>query len=116
VVVCGYPGDYCGHARLDPARGCAKENHATVQFVHDGSASFRPGLTGILLHTADTHRGQSGSPVWIKFTDGSQYLVGVHVDAHRVYDASTGRQLPVAANRAVHLTSDVIQLVRGWMP
>ena len=126
VEVCGYPGDYCGRQRLEgdpcarervgPARGCATADHATVPFVHHGSARFRAGLTGILLHTADTKCGQSGSPVWIAFSDGSRWLVGVHVDANRVHDASTGRQLPVTDNRAVHLTGDVIQLVRGWMP
>jgi hypothetical protein len=115
-VVCGYPGDWCGRGRLDPDRGCSEEDQATVPLVHNGSASFPAGLPGVLLHTADTHRGQSGSPVWIKFSDGSRYLVGVHVDAHRVIDAATGRQRPVTANRAVHLTPEVLQVVRQWSP
>ncbi len=116
VVVCGYPGDWCGRGRLDPARGCSEEDQATVPLVHNGSASFPAGLPGVLLHTADTHQGQSGSPVWIRFSNGSRYLVGVHVDAHRVVDAGTGRQRPVTANRAVHLTADVLQVVRQWSP
>jgi len=116
VIVCGYPGDWCGTSRLDPAEGCSERDQATVQLIHNGIASFQPGLTGILLHTADTHRGQSGSPVWIKFTNGTRYLCGVHVDANRVYDATTGQQLPITANRAVHLSTEVIQLVQSWMP
>jgi V8-like Glu-specific endopeptidase len=116
VVVCGYPGDWCGHSPLNPAQGCSKQDQATAPLAHNGVASFQPGLTGVLLHTADTHQGQSGSPVWIKFTNGRRSLVGVHVDAHRVFDAATGKQLPVAANRAVHLSTQVIQVVRTWMP
>jgi V8-like Glu-specific endopeptidase len=116
VVVCGYPGDWCGRARLDPDRGCSEDDQATVPLVHNGSASFPAGLPGTMLHTADTHKGQSGSPVWIKFSNGSRYLVGVHVDAHRVIDAATGRQRPVTANRAVHLTPEVLQVVRQWSP
>ena len=91
----------------------------TAQLAGHGLASFRPGLDGVLLHTADTHKGQSGSPVWMEFNDGSRYLVGVHVNAHRVFvatdDASPVRELPITANMAVHLSDDVLRLVRSWM-
>lgn len=116
VVVCGYPGDWCGTARLDPKTGCSKRDQATVQFSDFGPASFQPGLDGLLLHAADTHPGQSGSPVWIKFTDGSRYLVGVHVGPDRVYDTDTRRFRPVTANRAVHLTDSVLQVLHEWLP
>jgi V8-like Glu-specific endopeptidase len=116
VVVGGYPGDFCGTERYDATRGCDRRDRATRAFVHHGVASFPAGLPGLLLHTADTAPGQSGSPVWIRFRDGSRWLAGVHVDAHRVIDAATGRERPVTANRAVHLSRDLLALVRTWMP
>jgi V8-like Glu-specific endopeptidase len=116
VTVCGYPGDWCGRTHLDPRIGCSKDAQATAMVVHHGIATFPAGMPGILLHTADTAKGQSGSPVWMRFNDGSRYLVGIHVDAHRVTDAATGRELPITANKAVHLSPDVMALVRSWMP
>jgi V8-like Glu-specific endopeptidase len=116
VYVCGYPGDWCGRTRLDARIGCRAEDQATAQLVHHGLAAFPAGLPGLLLHTADTYEGQSGSPVWMQFNDGSRYLVGIHVGAHVVVDGTTGHRLPVTANKAVHLSADVLALVRSWMP
>jgi V8-like Glu-specific endopeptidase len=82
---------------------------------HHGVVSFTAGLPGLLLHTADTREGHSGSPVWMRFTHGTRYLVGIHVDAHRVHDARTGRRLPATANTAVHLSTEVVAVVRSWM-
>jgi V8-like Glu-specific endopeptidase len=116
VHVCGYPGDWCGRTRLDPQIGCRAADQATAQLMHHGLAAFPATLPGLLLHTADTYKGQSGSPVWMQFNDGSRYLVGIHVGAHLVHDKTTGRPVPVAANKAVHLSADVLALVRSWMP
>ena len=116
VYVCGYPGDWCGRTPLDPRVGCRAEDQATAQLIHHGLATFPAPLPGLLLHTADTYEGQSGSPVWMQFNDGSRYLVGIHVGAHVVVDGTTGRRLPVTANKAVHLSADVLALVRSWMP
>ncbi|HEY6745861.1 MAG TPA: trypsin-like peptidase domain-containing protein [Mycobacteriales bacterium] len=115
VHVCGYPGDWCGRTHLDPRVGCKARDLGTAQLVHHGLATFPAPMPGLLLHTADTYGGQSGAPVWMEFTDGSRYLVGVHVDKHVITDATTGRPLPVTANKAVHLSADVLALVRSWI-
>jgi V8-like Glu-specific endopeptidase len=115
VHVCGYPGDWCGRTHLDPKVGCSATDQGTAQLVHHGLATFPAPMPGLLLHTADTFGGQSGAPVWMEFTDGSRYLVGIHVDAHVVTDATTGRPLPITANKAVHLSADVLALVRSWI-
>jgi len=82
---------------------------------HFGPASFTAPLPGIVLYTADTAPGQSGSPVWIQYTNGHRLLVGVHVATNRVLDADTGRSR-VTANRAVHLDRDTLALVKTWLP
>jgi V8-like Glu-specific endopeptidase len=115
VVVCGYPGDKCGALPYDPATGCPARDQATTLWSNFGPAHFAPGLDGILLHAADTHKGQSGSPVWIKSRDSSRRLVGVHVAPNRVWDASTGRFQVVRHNRSVHLSADVAALIQGWI-
>jgi len=116
VYVCGYPGDWCGRTHLDPRIGCSADDQATAQLVHHGLATFPAPMPGVLLHTADTFEGQSGAPVWMQFNDGSRFLVGIHTGANIVIDGATGRRLPVTANKAVHLSADVLKLVRSWMP
>jgi len=116
VYVCGYPGDWCGRTHLDPRIGCSADDQATAQLVHYGLATFPVPMPGVLLHTADTFEGQSGAPVWMQFNDGSRFLVGIHTGPNTVIDGATGRQLPVTANKAVHLSADVLQRVRSWMP
>jgi V8-like Glu-specific endopeptidase len=112
LVVAGYPGDRCGRATLDKRAGCDTRDQATVQFQGTGMARVSVMEPGMLLHTADTHEGQSGSPVWMRFNDGSRYLVGIHVGAGPK-DVRTG---VYAHNRAVQLTPEVVALVRSWMP
>jgi V8-like Glu-specific endopeptidase len=116
VYVCGYPGDWCGRTHLDPRIGCSADDQATAQLVHHGLATFPAPMPGVLLHTADTFEGQSGAPVWMQFNDGSRFLVGIHTGANIVLDGATGRRLPVTANKAVHLSADVLKLIRSWMP
>jgi V8-like Glu-specific endopeptidase len=111
VTVCGYPGDRCGTERYDPNdHTCDKADQATTQWVHNGLASTPHGWTRLLRHTADTGRGQSGSPVWIRFRDNRRYLVGIHVAA----DAPVKSE--VTHNVAVHLSDHVLATVRSWMP
>ena len=114
VTVCGFPGDKCDGDSCDPARGWTREQQANTMWSHFGSASFTVALPGIILYTADTSPGQSGSPVWIRFTSGRRSLVGLHVNANRVVNADTGH-VTVTANRGVFLDRDVLSLVRGWM-
>jgi len=116
VYVCGYPGDWCGRTHLDPRIGCSASDQATAQLVHHGLATFPAPMPGVLLHTADTFGGQSGAPVWMQFNDGSRFLVGIHTGPNTVIDGVTGRELPVTANKAVHLSADVLARVRSWMP
>lgn len=112
VMVAGYPGDRCGREPREERTGCSERDHSTVQFRSTGVARFDPRQPGLLLHTADTHEGQSGSPVWMGFNDGSRYLVGIHVGAG-TKDVTTGL---FSNNRAVHLSPEVVALVRSWMP
>ena len=52
--------------------------------------------------------------MWIRFTDGTRSLVGVHVDRHLEYDAGV-RRMVLRGNKAVHLDADVMALVRSWL-
>jgi V8-like Glu-specific endopeptidase len=115
VVVCGYPGDKCGAQPYDKAKGCSARDRASTLWSNFGPAHFPPGLDGILLHAADTHKGQSGSPVWIRFVDGTRRLVGVHVAPHEIQDPDTGKLQVVRHNRSVHLSADVAELIQGWI-
>jgi V8-like Glu-specific endopeptidase len=114
VTVCGFPGDKCDGDPCDPARGWTREQQANTMWSHFGSATFSAGLPGIILYAADTSKGQSGSPVWIRFTSGRRSLVGVHVDAHRVVNADTG-QVTITANRGVFLDKELMALVHSWL-
>ena len=112
VTVAGYPGDWCGRERYDERAGCDARDRSTVQFSGAGVARFDAHQPGMLLHTADTHGGQSGSPVWMRFRDGTRYLVGIHVGPG-TRDVTTGLW---STNRAVHLSPEVVALIRTWMP
>jgi hypothetical protein len=121
VVVCGYPGDRCGTQPFDlddPRARCSKDDQATTQWIGHGPASAPRQSPRLLHHTADTAKGQSGSPVWIKFTDGRRFLIGVHVAPYvvTVVDAAgTARTQPVQANVAVHLSDEALRLIRDWL-
>ena len=43
-------------------------------------------------------------------------LLSDKTGANIVLDGATGRRLPVTANKAVHLSADVLKLIRSWMP
>lgn len=114
VVVCGYPGDKCNGNVCDPAVGWKAEEQANTMWSHYGPARLHAGAPGGLVYSADTAKGQSGSPVWIRFNDGTRSLVGVHVDRHLEFDAGV-RQMVLRGNKAVHLDTDVMALVRSWL-
>lgn len=116
VNTSGYPGDRCGSDPLDlddPRAACDTRDQATTQWRHSGAVSWDTS-TRLFCHTADTARGQSGSPVWIFFRDGRRFLVGVHVDAGCfVRDA---QRRPISRlNRAVHINAEVLAMLRTWM-
>jgi hypothetical protein len=112
VTVAGFPGDWCGSVRFDSPACDALRDQATVPFVSAGTVTVNQRQPGLLLHTADTHKGQSGSPIWMSFNNGTRYLVGIHT--------GPGTQGPRSGdylnNRAVHLSPDVVALVNSWMP
>src|SRR5918993_2612985 len=110
VVVCGYPGDKCNANRCDPAVGWRLGDQSNSMWSHFGPARFHAGAPGAVVYSADTAKGQSGSPVWIRFSNGARSLVGVHVDRHLEYDA-TARRMVLRGNKAVHLDTDGMALV-----
>lgn len=123
VVVCGYPGDRCGTEplQLPPAcepdweqPDCPERDHATTQWIHNGTLSWRYDRDPLFLHTADTARGQSGSPVWLKTVKDRRYLVGIHVVPECRSDAE-GKRLPFRGNLAVHVDDRVLAMIRSWM-
>ena len=114
VVVCGYPGDMCNGSRCDPAVGWRAGDQSNSMWSHYGPARFHAGAPGGIVYSADTAKGQSGSPVWIRFSDGTRSLVGVHVDRHLEYDPGV-RRMVLRGNKAVHLDADVMALVRSWL-
>jgi V8-like Glu-specific endopeptidase len=113
ITICGYPGDKCDGEACDPARGWSKASQANTMWSHFSPASL-PEEPGQIMYTADTYKGQSGSPVWIKFTNGRRALVGVHVNWQRVTHAATGHL--ISGNIGVHLDKDVVALIQSWMP
>jgi V8-like Glu-specific endopeptidase len=112
VTVAGYPGDWCGRIRVGAGPCDRRRDQATVLFSGAGIVSVDVRQPGLLLHTADTEQGQSGSPVWMRFRDGTRFLVGVHVGPG-TRDADTGLAVN---NRAVHLDQPLVALIRSWMP
>lgn len=114
VVVCGYPGDKCNGRRCDPSVGWRLGDQSNTMWSHFGPARFHAGAPGGLVYSADTAPGQSGSPVWIRFRDGSRSLVGVHVARHLEYDAGA-RRMTLRGNKGVHLDAEAMTLVRSWL-
>jgi V8-like Glu-specific endopeptidase len=115
ITVSGYPVDRCGRAVLAPGGACDPRDWASVQFWSTGALATSA-HAGVLLHTADTYRGQSGAPVWMLTPNGSRYLVGIHLGARIRRLPLNCVRLPITDNHAVHLTADVIAWVRSLMP
>lgn len=113
VTVAGYPGDWCGDVRYRKGSCDEQKDLATVLYSGAGVVlPVDPRRPGVLLHTADTHKAQSGSPVWVRFRDGTRYLVGIHTGAGTI-DAVTERAID---NHAIHLSPVVVAWVRSLMP
>ncbi len=110
--VAGYPGDWCGDVRVGTGPCDKRRDQATVPWVSHGMVTVDPRRPGQLLHTADTDLGQSGSPMWMRFRDGTWYLVGIHTGSG-LKDGVTGQ---FRNNNAVHLSPEMVALVTSWMP
>ena len=87
-----------------------------MQFWQPGTVLGVGTMPGVLLHDVDTFKGQSGSPVWMLTRSGQRLLVGIHIGARVQRDAKTQARLRVTANKAVHLSPDVVAWVRSLIP
>jgi V8-like Glu-specific endopeptidase len=116
ITVSGYPVDRCGRSTLARGGACDRRDWASVQFWSTGALATPAPHPGVLLHTADTHRGQSGAPVWMLTPDGRRFLVGIHLGARIRRLPMTCARLPIIDNQAVHLTAEVLAWVRSLMP
>jgi hypothetical protein len=109
VAVCGYPGDRCGSSLFDKKGHrdtCAERDLASTMWIGEGHAMKVN--EQMLLHTADTARGQSGSPMWITVGD-EPCLVGIHSRAGT--EGQDGRYLN---NLAEHLNPTVLRTLSAW--
>ncbi|MBP6821903.1 MAG: peptidoglycan-binding protein [Acidobacteria bacterium] len=119
--ISGYPGDKCGTQQLKRG-GCVPINgptgcnpvssHATTQWQALGQITqAAPAATPrLLLYTADTFGGQSGSPIWVR-NQSKLNLVAIHTGPR--LDASGRPQCD--SNRGVRLTTELWEQVRNWM-
>lgn len=109
VNVAGYPGD----------------RPAGTQWRGEGSVSGKmaPGRSGeilpgdrLLLHVVDTDRGQSGGPVWTRYSKPLQrYLVGIHVAPADVWEIDASGKQRRTHNLAVRVTDEVNKQIQAWM-
>jgi len=76
-----------------------------------GTVTFDP-RRGILLHTIDTHHGQSGSPIWIK-RHGMWCLVGIHSRVGGFKVPVSGPMVP-SSNAAAFVSLDVARQIEEW--
>ena len=81
--------------------GYPKNKGATQMWGFSGMLASVPAQSPIMVYTAETTEGQSGSPVWIQ-QDGTYNLVGIAVARGNV-------------NRVVRLTWDVVEQLNDWM-
>lgn len=90
IVVIGYPGDTCGtdkfsgsdSQKLRAMNNCIrtqKNEWASRQWRGTGILDARTNIPSRIYHTADTYKGQSGSPICLT-TGQTLNLVGIHVD------------------------------------
>jgi glutamyl endopeptidase len=69
-----------------------------------------------MAHSADTHRSQSGAPVWMEDTDaGVRHLVGIHTGAINVTSGSGTAAKQQRLNMAIRITREVVTQLKAWM-
>ena len=140
VHVAGYPGDKCGYLAIEkykrggictyrPSGAMSKQLtacfgaglHASAQFGDKGKM-IDPLPSGggahIFIYDADTCKGHSGSPVWVQ--NGSlRYLIGIHTGPYSKAKGSCADVVPTGssadANRAVRVTTNMLDNLRKWM-
>jgi V8-like Glu-specific endopeptidase len=91
-------------------------SYATAQFEADGKfldVESLPDSANTLMHSIDTHGGQSGSPLWIQ-EGRTRKLVGIHTLT--TYVEKSGKKNgyePV--NQCVRISSNVRRYLAEWM-
>jgi V8-like Glu-specific endopeptidase len=119
VHVAGYPADKCGDNTCAPCTGRAsvdydpvrtKSNWASMQWASAGAIQPDP-PPGLILYTADTCTGMSGSPVWElrKRPDGkfSMVLVAIHAGTYPRQNPIT--KVAEKLNRGTFLGDQVVR-------
>lgn len=91
--VSGYPGD--------KPKG--------TQWFHGEPVVPSAASASHVKYTMDTCPGHSGSPVWMKFTDGKRVQVAVHTSGTGGCPAPTK-----SPNTGVRITCDLIKQVQAW--
>jgi V8-like Glu-specific endopeptidase len=138
VHVAGYPGDKCGYLEIEkfkkgskcvyqpPAKPpsklveCLKNGlHASAQFGAKGTIldPLPANASRLLLYDADTCKGHSGSPVWLQ-SGKLRYLIGVHTGPFDKGKGTCTNVVPgttIDANRAVRISSNVLDDIHKWM-
>ena len=138
VHLAGYAGDKCGYLPIEkyrkgglckyPVGGAMSPElttcfnngwHATAVFEAKGKMiDPLAGGSHLLTYDADTCRGHSGSPVW--GVKGSyRYFLGIHTGSFNQAKSTCRDPQPAGiaadSNRAVRLTSGVLDNVNKWM-
>jgi V8-like Glu-specific endopeptidase len=138
VHVAGYAGDKCGYLPIEKYRkgGLCKyppgsamttelatclTNQLQATAVFEAKGKMIDALAGgshLLTYDADTCRGHSGSPVW-GMKGSYRYFLGIHTGAFNKAKSTCADPFPTGsvadANRAVRLTSGVLDNVNKWM-
>lgn len=120
----GLPGACGDHARIGMEAADVSGQEAIVTgYPHDRPTatlwSGRGAITwdarrGALLHTADTVRGHSGSPIWL-IRDGRCQLVGVHSGASGRWRVDAAGNTTLTHNAGALLSAVVVGQLRQWM-
>ena len=92
VNISGYPGD--------------RINRGKYQLFHDDIIPTNGVSDKRFFYEIDTFGGQSGSPVWIEFDDGSRQVVGIHT-----YGVGGSFRL----NSATRITPMIFNNIKKWI-
>jgi V8-like Glu-specific endopeptidase len=125
VRTASYPGDRCGARKLKSKRQIelcenrTPEIWATTQWYARGQVTGvdHKQAPGLLWHTIDTTKGQSGAPIWYfqeKQSGKQRSLVGLHVGSGGYKADKRGKIIP-RDNLAVWIRSEVLKVIRDMM-
>jgi glutamyl endopeptidase len=120
----GLPGACGDEARIgmEPAQVVGQEARVTGYPSDKPTATLWSGRgpitwdarRGVLLHTADTVGGHSGSPIWL-IRDGHCQLVGVHSGRSGRWRVDADGTTTLTHNAGALLSAAVVAQLRQWM-